>query len=109
MPTPKPRRALLALACASLAALPIAPAAAAGPDPGPPVQDGQGVVGVNENSPHNLGYCAPLLGGGGLGVRDWINQVLVDPGVRSPGDLYRLRASNPDDRQCLPRSGPPPA
>ena len=107
MPTPKPRRALLALACASLAALPIAPAAAAGPDPGPPVQDGQGVVGVNENSPHNMGYCAPLLGGGGLGVRPVINRLLVTQGelfgYRNPGELYSARASDSTDRQCLQR------
>jgi hypothetical protein len=85
--------AVAAAVCLGLSASPSASAA------------GQGIVGPNEHTPYNMGYCAPLLGGGGLGVRPWINQVLVDPGVRSPGDLYKQRAANPDDRQCVARTG----
>ena len=83
----------IALACVGSA-----PAAAAGP---------HGPLPPNDASPHNMGYCARYLGGGGLGVRDDINRLLVTNGelfgYSSPGDLYRLRARSSEDRQCLPR------
>ena len=79
-----------------------APAGAAGP---------HGPLSANENSPHNMGYCARYLGGGGLGVRDDINKLLTTNGelfgYQNPGELYRVRARSTEDRQCLPRQQPP--
>ncbi len=84
--------------CVLAAGAAAAPAAQAG---GPPP------LGPNESSPHNMGYCAPLLGGGGLGVRPEINRLLVTQGelfgYRNPGELYSAGASDSTDRQCLQR------
>ena len=92
--------ALLAAIGTSLVVSP--PAGAAGP---------HGPLTPNENSPHNMGYCARYLGGGGLGVRPDINRLLVENGeqfgYRNPGALYRVRARSTEDRACLPRSAPP--
>lgn len=64
----------------------------------------------NENSPHNMGYCARYLGGGGLGVRPEINKLLAENGealgYRNAGALYSVRARSTEDRACLPRSAP---
>jgi hypothetical protein len=65
----------------------------------------------NDSSPHNMGYCARYLGGGGLGVRPDINKLLAKHGelfgYPNPGALYSARARSTDDRECLPRQAPP--
>jgi hypothetical protein len=81
----------------SLALLCAAPAAAS---PDVPLQP-------NDASPHNMGYCARFLGGGGVGVRPAINHLLAQQGelfgVSSPGELYSARARSTTDRACLAR------
>ncbi len=72
------------------------PAFAAGP---------HGPLQPNDNSPHNMGYCARHLGGGGLGVRPMINRLLASGafGYANPGELYSARARDSEDRACLQR------
>ncbi len=92
-----PARGLVAATAAALALLGAAPAAAS---PDVPLQP-------NDNSPHNMGYCARFLGGGGVGVRPDINHLLAQHGERfgvsNPGELYSARARSTTDRACLPR------
>ena len=89
--------ARVAAVAASLALLGAAPAAAS---PDVPLQP-------NDASPHNMGYCARFLGGGGVGVRPAINHMLAQHGERfgvsNPGELYRARARSTTDRACLAR------
>ena len=95
-------RLLAALLGMGVLAVASAPAGAAGP---------HGPLPPNDSSPHNMGYCARYLGGGGLGVRDDINKLLAESGelfgYRNPGALYSARARSTEDRQCLPRQAPP--
>jgi hypothetical protein len=91
-------RLAVPLVALALALVMSAPAAAAGP---------HGPLTPNDASPHNMGYCARYLGGGGLGVRDDINQLLAKNGelfgLSNPGELYSVRARSTEDRQCLAR------
>jgi hypothetical protein len=92
------KRHLAAILALSASLVASAPAAAAGP---------HGPLPQNENSPHNMGYCARYLGGGGLGVRPTINKLLATSGelfgYANPGELYSVRARDAEDRACLPR------
>lgn len=94
------RRLAPLVATGLLVAVPAA--SAAGPPP----------LGPNDSSPHNMGFCSPYLGGGGLGVRPDINHLLAQYGelfgYANPGDLYRDRAASTTDRACLPRETPTP-
>ena len=94
----KLRPTVTVLMAACVLAISGMPAAAAGPD---------GPLAPNDNSPHNMGYCARFLGGGGLGVRPDVNRLLASSsemfGYRNPGDLYSDRARSTTDRSCLAR------